>query len=85
MEVGDVATMTSCTVVMEGHGRKMSLSYRANKGEKLHFLFLGAGSPTKPLDPIAVLKAMGWNPTEELTQMLEEQKQHLDGNLLIDG
>lgn len=85
MEVGDVATMTSCTVVMEGHGQKVSMSYRANKGEKLHFLFLGSGNKTKPLDPVAVLKAMGWNPTEELAQMLEEQKQHLDGDVLING
>ena len=74
MQVGDVTPMTACTVIHEGNGQKVSLSYRAAKKEKLYFLFLGSSSNTAPLDPVAVLTAMGWTPSEELVKILDEHE-----------
>lgn len=76
MQVGDVVPMTSCTVVTEARdGSKLTASFKVRKrGERFHFLFLGVDTKDAPLDPVAVLTAMGWKPSKELAKLLAEQE-----------
>ena len=71
LRVGDVAPMHGCTVQYDN----LSLTYKADKKNRMVFLFLGSEprDGSKPLDSVAVLKAMGWNPSPALKKALEEE------------
>lgn len=60
MVVGDLVNMTACTLVSDDGS--LRVSYRPPKGERFVFLVLGSEPKdgSRPLDPEAVMTAMGW-------------------------
>lgn len=65
MQVGDCVYMKSCTIVSSDGD--LSLTYKAPKGERFMFMLLGADAKdnTAPLDPVAVMNALGWTDSSE--------------------
>jgi hypothetical protein len=67
MKIGDLAPMTSCTVVYGDKSQSMRLSFKAPKGRRMVFMLLGdeAADGSDPIDGKAVLEAMGWEIRDE--------------------
>ena len=62
MKIGDVVAAKHIRVEFSNEKVSGSLGYRAPKGERFVFVFLGVETDEKPLDPSAVFDAMGWEP-----------------------
>lgn len=77
LNVGDVVKMTSPTIVA-GDGREtIRASYRARKGRRMVFLYLGdeASDGSAPQNYIERMKALGWVPSKKLeTEFKEDGK-----------
>ena len=68
LSVGDVVTMPSYSrKVPIGDIAFTNLTYRASKGNCLVMMVLGEEPKdgSKPLDPVAVMKQLGWVPEKE--------------------
>jgi hypothetical protein len=64
MNIGDVVTMTHCTVVA-GHdeeGKRVgTMGYKTpEKNQEFVFIYLGIGTPDEPVDPSDILNKLGW-------------------------
>ncbi len=57
---GDVVTMKAFKWSMDGEFSAEFTFSKLSGGRKYAFLFLGAGSPERPLDANAALRALGW-------------------------
>jgi hypothetical protein len=62
LNIGDLANMTACSVVRGTKADNIRLSYKAKRGRRMVFLFLGdePDDGSRPIDGEAILNTMGW-------------------------
>lgn len=77
---GDVVTMKSFKWSVDNEYDAELTFAKLDGGRKYAFLFLGAGSPEKPLDANQCLNALGWcfDETRAAEQFKERAKQSTD-------
>lgn len=59
----------------EDDGKELArFGYKAPKGKAFVFVLLGATEKGKPFDPVAALKALGWQPDADTAAALEAER-----------